>query len=191
MKSAELLAILHTAEGLKDVTRHAYTSRRRHESVAEHSWRLALMAFFLRDEFPELDMDKVIRMGLIHDLGEIFTGDIPTFLKTDADTKTEDDLLARWVATLPAPYCDEMAALYEEMNALRTPEAKLYKSLDKLEAVIQHNESPLDTWSDNEYSLNLTYATDTVAWSEYLTALRAAIREETESKITKEKTSLA
>ena len=191
MKPAELLAILHTAEGLKDVTRHAYTSRRRHESVAEHSWRLCLMAFFLRDEFPELDMDKVIRMGLIHDLGEIFTGDIPTFLKTDADTKTEDDLLARWVATLPAPYCEEMAALYAEMNALRTPEAKLYKALDKLEAVIQHNESPIDTWSDNEYSLNLTYATDTVAWSEYLTALRAAIREETESKIEKEKTSLA
>ena len=191
MKPAELLAILHTAEGLKDVTRHAYTSRRRHESVAEHSWRLALMAFFLRDEFPELDMDKVIRMGLIHDLGEIFTGDIPTFLKTDADTKTEDDLLARWVATLPAPYCDEMAALYEEMNALQTPEAKLYKALDKLEAVIQHNESPIDTWEDHEYQLNLTYATDTVAWSEYLTALRAAIREETESKITKEKTSLA
>jgi putative hydrolase of HD superfamily len=78
-----------------------------------------------------------------------------------------------------------MAALYEEMNALETAEAKLYKALDKLEAVIQHNESPLDTWSDNEYSLNLTYATDTVAYSEYLVALRAAIREETEAKIAK------
>ena len=185
MKPADLLAILHTAEGLKDVTRHAYTSGRRHESVAEHSWRLCLMAFFLRDEFPEVDMDKVIVMGLIHDLGEIFTGDIPTFLKTDADTQTEDNLLDRWVATLPAPYREEMSALYAEMNALATPEAKLYKSLDKLEAVIQHNESPLDTWSDNEYSLNRTYATDTVAWSEYLTALRAAIREETEAKIAK------
>ena len=185
MKPAELLAILHTAEGLKDVTRHAYTSRRRHESVAEHSWRLCLMAFFLRDEFPEVDMDKVISMGLVHDLGEIFTGDIPTFLKTDADTQKEDDLLARWVATLPTPYCDELAALYAEMNALQTPEAKLYKSLDKLEAVIQHNESPIDTWADNEYSLNLTYATDTVAWSAYLTALRGAIRTETEAKIAK------
>ena len=185
MKPADLLQILHTAEHLKDVTRHAYTSRRRHESVAEHSWRLCLMAFFLRDEFPEVDMDKVIRMGLIHDLGEIFTGDIPTFLKTAADTQTEDDLLAQWVATLPAPYREEMTALYTEMNALQTPEAKLYKALDKLEAVIQHNESPLDTWSQNEYSLNLTYATDTVAYSDYLTALRAAIRTETEEKIAK------
>ena len=187
MKTTDLLAILHNAEHLKDVTRHAYTSGRRHESVAEHSWRLCLMAYFLRDEFPDVDMDKVIRMGLIHDLGEIFTGDIPTFLKTSADAQKEDDLLAGWVSSLPAPYCNEMAALYDEMNALQTPEAKIYKALDKLEAVIQHNESPLDTWSDNEYSLNLTYATDTVAFSEYLTALRAAIREETEEKIAKGK----
>ena len=186
MNPAELLQILHTAEGLKDVTRHAYTSHRRHESVAEHSWRLCLMAFFLRDEFPDLSMDKVIRMGLIHDLGEIFTGDIPTFLKTAADTKAEDDLLAQWVTTLPAPYREELAALYGEMNALQTPEAKLYKALDKLEAVIQHNESPLDTWTENEYSLNLTYANDAVAWSAYLTALRAAIREETEEKIARD-----
>lgn len=183
MKPTELLQILHTAEHLKDVTRHAYTSAGRHESVAEHSWRLSLMAFFLRDEFPAVDMDKVISMGLIHDLGEIFTGDIPTFLKTNADTAKEDRLLAQWVSSLPQPYCDKMRALYEEMDALQTPEARLYKALDKLEAVIQHNESPIDTWSENEYSLNLTYATDTVAYSEYLTALRAAIREETEEKI--------
>jgi len=183
MNVKQLLQILHTTEHLKDVTRHAYTSGGRHESVAEHSWRLCLMAFFLRDEFPEVDMDKVIRMGLIHDLGEIFTGDIPTFLKTAADTQREDSLLDNWVATPPAPYAQEMAALYAEMNALETPEAKLYKALDKLEAVIQHNESDIATWSPNEYQLNLTYATDTVAFSDYLVSLRAAIREETEEKI--------
>ena len=81
MKPTELLQILHTAEHLKDVTRHAYTSGRRHESVAEHSWRLALMAMLVADAFPEADMDKVIRMCLIHDLGESFTGDIPAFEK--------------------------------------------------------------------------------------------------------------
>ena len=70
MRPSELLAALHTVEKLKDTTRHCYTSGGRHESVAEHSWRIALMAFFLRDEFPEADMDKVTRMCLIHDLGE-------------------------------------------------------------------------------------------------------------------------
>ena len=70
-----LLDILTTAERLKDTTRHCYTTRGRHESVAEHSWMAALMAFFLRDEFPNADMDKVMCMCIIHDLGECFTGD--------------------------------------------------------------------------------------------------------------------
>ena len=185
MNEWKLLEILHIAERLKDTTRHAYTTKGRHESVAEHSWRLTLTAFFLRDEFPELDMDKVIRMCLIHDLGEAFTGDIPSFIKTDADTAKEDGLLTQWVSSLPQPYCEDMAALYREMNALETGEAKLYKALDKLEAVIQHSESPLDTWLPLEYELNLNYAEENVAFSPYLTRLRAAIRKETEEKIEK------
>ena len=63
MEPEKLLEALHTAEKLKDTTRHCYTSKGRHESVAEHSWRIALMAFWLRDEFPQADMDKVIRFG--------------------------------------------------------------------------------------------------------------------------------
>ena len=185
MHPTELLNILHTAEKLKDTTRHCDTSGGRRESVAEHSWRLTLMAFFLRSEFPHLDMDKVMRMCLVHDLGECFTGDIPSFEKTAADTAREDGLLARWVAGLPQPYCRDMAALYAEMDALETPEARLYKALDKLEAVISHNESPLDTWLPLEYDLNLTYANDNVAFSPYLTALRQAVRQETEEKVAK------
>ena len=176
MKPEELLSVLHTANRLKDTTRHCWTPGNRHESVADHSWRLALTAFFLRDEFPDTDMDKVIKMCLIHDLGECFTGDIPSFLKTDADTTKEDALLIQWVGTLPQPYRTEMAALYAEMDALETPEAKLYKALDKLEAVISHNESPISSWLPREYDLNLTYADENVAFSPYLTALRAAIR---------------
>ena len=180
-----LLSVLHTANRLKDTTRHCWTPGNRHESVADHSWRLALAAFFLRDEFPDTDMDKVIKMCLIHDLGECFTGDIPSFLKTDADTAKEDALLIQWVETLPQPYRTEMAALYAEMDALETPEARLYKALDKLEAVIAHNESPISSWLPREYDLNLTYADEHVAFSPYLTALRAAIRRETEAKIEK------
>ncbi len=183
MEPKALLNALHVAERLKDATRHCYTSGGRHESVAEHSWRLALMAFWLRDDFPELDVDKVIRMCLIHDLGEAFTGDIPSFNKTRADETREEALLFGWVRTLPEPFAGEMEALYREMAARQTPEARLFKALDNLEAVIQHNESELSTWSENEFSLNLRYGYDKAAWSPILTALRDAVREETEEKI--------
>ena len=186
MEPRELLEILHVAERLKDTPRHCTTSQRRRESVAEHSWRIALMAFLLRGTFPELDMDKVTSMCLIHDLGECFTGDIPTFLKTAQDERTEDALLHDWVASLPAPVRTDLQALYAEMDALITPEAKLYKALDKLEAVIQHNESPIDTWSENEYELNKTYAFDAVAFSDWMTALRREILSDTLQKIATE-----
>jgi len=183
MQPRTLLDILHTAERLKDATRHCYTSGGRHESVAEHSWRTALMAFLLKEEFPEVDMDKVIRMCLIHDLGEAFTGDIPSFDKTQADERLEENLLRRWVASLPDPLSREMSTLYDEMAKRETAEAKLYKAIDSLEAVIQHNESPLSTWIPREYELNKTYGEDKAAFSPYLTRLRAEMREDTLKKL--------
>ncbi len=187
MNAREYLDILHIAERLKDTPRHCTTTKRRTESVAEHSWRMSLMAFLLRHEFPDLDMDKVVDMCLIHDLGECFTGDIPTFIKTDDDREVEDSLLNKWVQSLPEELSRDIAGLFKEMDAQETKEAKLYKSLDKLEALIQHNESPIDTWSDNEYELNKTYAFDTVAFSDWLTELRKEILDDTLKKIEAEK----
>lgn len=186
MKPRQLINIMHMAEKLKDVPRHCYSSNGRRESVAEHCWRASLMAYFLSDEFPEADMDKVIKMILIHDLGEIFTGDIPVFNKTKEDEDYEQELLYQWVRTLPDSYCQEMISLYEEMNEQMTLEAKLFKVVDGLEAVIQHNESSLDTWLDNEYELNLTYADDRVQFSSYLKQLREEIRKDTLYKIENE-----
>lgn len=183
MEVFELLQALHVAERLKDATRHCYTSGGRRESVAEHSWRISLMAYWISDEFPEADMAKVIRMCLIHDLGEAFTGDIPTFLKTASDERREDMLLSAWVSTLPEPFRGEMADLYREMAERQSLEARIFKALDGLEALIQHNESDLSTWSDNEFTLNMHYADDKVAFSPYLTALREAIRKDTTAKI--------
>lgn len=186
MESEKLLEALHTAEKLKDTTRHCYTSGGRHESVAEHSWRAALMAYWISDEFPEADMNKVIKMLLIHDLGECFTGDIPTFLKTKEDEKKEEELLYRWVKTLPEPFCEEMLSLYKEMEERQTTEAKIYKAMDSLEAVISHNESDIKTWAPNEYELNQVYGNDKVTFSEYLLKLRECIRRETLEKIEKQ-----
>ena len=187
MEPRELLNILHVAERLKDTPRHCTTSRGRTESVAEHSWRMALMAFLLRGEFPALDMDRVTAMALVHDLGECCTGDIPTFRKTDADRQREEALLREWVDSLPEGVRAELRALYKEMDEGLTAEAKLCRALDKLEAVIQHNESPLATWSENEYELNRTYAFDAVAFDEWLTRLRREILADTLEKIRNEK----
>ena len=183
MEARKLLEALKIAERLKDVPRHCYTSGGRRESVAEHCWRVSLMAYWLRDEFPEADMDKVIRMLLIHDLGEAFTGDIPSFLKTGEDESKEDALLAEWVSSLPPEFSEEMTALYREIEQRETLEARIFKAIDGMEAVMQHNASDLSTWLPLEYQLNLTYAEDKVAFSPYLTQLRRAIREDTEKKL--------
>lgn len=183
MEVRRLLEVLNLAERLKDTTRHCYTRLGRQESVAEHSWMMTLMAFFLREEFPEADMDKVLRMCIIHDLGEAFTGDIPTFEKTENHEKTEEDLLREWVSSLPEPIAGEMTVLYEEMAKRESLEAKIYKAIDGLEALVQHNISDLSTWIPKEYELNLTYAEDKVAFSSYLKKLREEIRKDTLQKI--------
>ena len=150
--------------------------------MAEHSWRLALMAMLLRDTFEQADMDKVIRMCLIHDLGEAFTGDIPAFEKHEGHRKAEEAALEAWIAGLPEPYGGELAALFCEMQAMQSLEAKIYKALDNLEAVIQHNESDIATWLPLEYDLQLTYGTENVAFHPFLQALK-----EENNRITREK----
>lgn len=183
MEARKLLEALSAAERLKDATRHCYTRNGRHESVAEHSWMMTLMAFFIKDEFPEADMDKVIKMCIIHDLGEAFTGDIPTFEKTEANERTEEKLLYEWVDTLPENIRAEMTALYDEMAKRENVEAKIYKAIDGLEALVQHNISDISTWIPREYELNKTYADDKVAFSDYLKGLREEIRKDTLDKI--------
>ena len=185
MEPTKLLEALRTAERLKDATRHCYTSGGRRESVAEHSWRITLMAYWVSDEFPEADLEKLMKMCLIHDLGEAFTGDIPTFDKTEADEQKEGALLSKWVAGLPQPFVDEMRALYQEMEERKTLEAQIYKALDNLEALIQHNESDIKTWIPLEYDLQMTYGNEQVKFSEYLTELRAKVREDSVQKIQK------
>lgn len=183
MRHEDFLSILSIAEKLKCNTRHSDTSSGRRESVAEHSWRLALMAMLLEDEFPDTDINKVIKMCLIHDLGEAFTGDIATFHKTEEDSQKEERLYQEWIACFPPVQKRQFQNLLAEMSALETKEAKLYKALDKMEAVIQHNEADIASWLPLEYDLQLTYGAKEVAFSPYLTELKEHIDEWTREKI--------
>ena len=120
MTPSELIDILGVAARLKTNPRHCFTEPGRRESVADHSWRLALTAMLLtgEPEFADVDMNRVIRMCHIHDLGEAFTGDIPTFLKQAADEKTESDAMTGWIDAFPEPQRGEWRALWAEMEAL-------------------------------------------------------------------------
>ena len=177
------LDFLAIAEKLKCNTRHSWTSTGRRESVAEHSWRLALMAYLVRDEFPELDMDRVIQMCLFHDMGEAVTGDIPAFEKTEQDETVESRAVQTLLGRLPQPYAAEVTELFREMDERKTGEAKLYKALDKLEAVIQHNEADISTWLPLEYELQLTYGEKECGCFPYIQRLRELVREDSRAKI--------
>lgn len=181
-----LLKFMGIAEKLKCNTRHSWTSSGRHESVAEHSFRLVVFAWLVKEEFTELDMDKVIKMCIFHDFGEALTGDIPSFEKQDSDREKEDLAVKEILNVLPSPYREELSDLFMEMNALETEEAKLYKSLDRLEAVIQHDEADLSTWLPLEYELQLTYGEKDAKHFKYMKELQEYMKEVTREKIRKE-----
>ena len=183
VRPERLLAFLRQAAALKDTPRHCRTIRGEPEFVAGHCWRIALMAQLLTSSCPEIDMNRVIRICLVHDLGEAVTGDIPTFLKTGADEDTEDRAVAYLLSLLDPPVREEIAELFAEMNAMQTPEAKFWKALDKIEAVISHNESDLSTWIPREREMNLTYGISEAAFHPVLAAIREAVREETAQKL--------
>lgn len=172
MQWEKYFSILDRAEKLKNNTRHSWTSAGRRESVAEHCWRLTIMAYFLKDKFKNADMNKVILMCMFHDIGEAFTGDIPAFKKTESDRRLEEQAVYEWLEELEEPYKTELCALFDEMKECRSEEAKLYKALDKMEAVIQHNEADIRTWLPLEYELQLTYGKEETAFSEVTMQLR-------------------
>ncbi len=182
MNARTLITFLNAVEPMKCNTRHSWTSSGRQESVAEHSWRLALMAYLIKDEFPEADYDKVILMCLCHDLGEAVTGDVPAFSKNDSHRQIEGEAIKQLLCRLPEPYFGELTALFQEMEEQKTLESRIYKALDAMECLIQHNEADISTWLPLEYELNMTYGNDRVGFSSYLQELRQLIRQDSLEK---------
>ena len=155
---AELYAFIKRAEKLKTELRHSWLSdTSRQESVAEHSWMLALIAMTIFDSIDlKLDRLKVMKMVVMHDLAEAITGDIPTFEMSDRqDAKYENERLAILKITegLPQKTADEFLALWQEMEDKQTPEAMLAQCLDKIEVLIQHIIADIDTWDDGDFGL--------------------------------------
>ena len=183
MKPEKVIEFLKITEKLKCNTRHSWTSTGRRESVAEHSFQLMVLAWSVKDEFPDIDMEKVMKMCLFHDFGEAITGDIPSFEKTTKDEKIEEEAVFKALEILPEEQRKELVTLFEEMNDLNTKEAKLYKALDKMEAVIQHNEASLEKWLPFEFVLQFNYGEKETQEFSYTRELKAYVNKMTEKKI--------
>src|SRR5580658_2663720 len=141
---SDFLIFYSKAEKLKSTLRHCRTSdKTRQESTAEHSWMLGLMVIVLSDVIPtKVDKLKTLKMVLIHDLAEAITGDIPAFEKSARQRgkhTAEKKALSEIVSSLPKKSAQEIIDLWLEYEAYVSPEAKFGHSLDKIEALLQHN----------------------------------------------------
>ncbi|MBL4953125.1 HD domain-containing protein [Neobacillus sp. OS1-32] len=187
MKEENIVSFIKELERLKNNTRTAWTSTGRHESIAEHSWRLCLFTFVLEDSFPDVDFNKVLRMALIHDLGEAYEGDISAKEtgNTSEKLKREEFALNKMIEPLSPKIQEQFLALWQEYNQAETKEAKLVKALDKIETIIQHNQGKNPKGFD--YQFNLEYGKKYANFDPIIRAIRTVVDQETLQKTTGEK----
>ena len=184
---AGILDFLRAAEALKVNTRSAHTSAGTQESVAEHTWRLCLMAMVLVPSVPEVDFARLVRICIVHDLGEAIGGDIPAPEQAKrvssggaGKSETERRDLVQLVSSLPPAQRDEILTLWDEYEAAESPEARLAKALDKLETILQHTQGRNPP--DFDYRFNLGYGREQTASPPVIAALREILDQETQRR---------
>jgi putative hydrolase of HD superfamily len=177
-----ILEFLRAAEALKHTTRVAWTSTGEQENVASHSWRLCLMALVLAPRFPGIDVGKLLRLCIVHDLGEAIGGDISATLQVNMPDKAVQERrdLLQLTAPLPVHTRAEIVALWDEYEQAATPEARLAKGLDKLETILQHNQGVMP--DDFDFRFNLQYGAKYTTDDPILRSIRAVLDEETERR---------
>ena len=174
-----ILTFLRAAERLKTVVRSGWTSAGDPESVADHTWRLCLMAMLFYGRRPEVDLLRLLKMCLIHDLGEALSGDVPAPAQRAGSgkaTQERSDLL-ELTQSLPPVLRQEIVELWDEYEAGRSLEGRLAKGMDKLETILQHTQGRNPPGFD--YAFNLTYGTRFTSTEPLLAEVRARLDKET------------
>lgn len=180
-----ILTFLRESERLKNTFRSSLTSLSRRESVAEHTWRLCLMALVLEPYFSEINMSRVIKICIVHDLGEALQGDIPAPVQIHTEDKSESERkdLLKLAESLPALPHKELLELWDEYESASTKEARIAKALDKLETIMQHNQG--ENPDDFDYAFNLDYGKEYTSDSPIISSIRKILDEETRQKTEK------
>ena len=184
-----ILKVLKLAERLKFELRHSYTSSGRQESVAEHTWRMALMAVLIEPLLSQkVDAARILKMIIIHDLVEAEAKDVsaldvlrnPSIKEQKvAEEKKAIENLRR---TLADTNGQEIYDLFYEFENKETYESKVANALDKLEVQLQHNDADISTWEEIEYDMSYMMSRHT-DFDDTLTQLKNLIEQEAEQKM--------
>lgn len=181
------LEFLKKAERLKDTLRSAHTSQGRPESTAEHTWRLTLLVITLADLLPGVDLLRLLKLCILHDLGEAVGGDIPApeqeAVSAKSDREREDFMSL--LEVLPGSLKTEFLSLWDEYEDAQTREAQVAKALDKIETLLQHNQG--DNPVDFDYLFNLEYGRKYTDLVPLASQIRLILDEETRMNAVKNK----
>ena len=176
---SSVLAFLDETNRLKDTLRSGHTPGGRQESTAEHSWRLCLLVILFGDELEGVDLLRLIKICIVHDLGEAISGDVPAIDQcagNDRATRERADLVTL-CAPLPGDLKAEMLALWDEYAEAKSPEAILAKGFDKIETMLTHSTGKNP---DNfDYAFNLGYGLPATDHHPLLAAIRAQVDDRT------------
>src|SRR6187431_1010909 len=152
---------------IKEIDKLKYIQRRtklfnsdRNENDAEHSWHLAMMTIVLAEHSDKsIDVLKVLKMVLIHDIVEIDAGDIFLYDTTKNHTNTEEELIAanRIFGLLPTEQAEEFITIWKEFEDGITDEAKFAKSMDRFEPLLQNTSNNGGTWAEYNVPYQTVY----------------------------------
>jgi putative hydrolase of HD superfamily len=186
---SSILKVLQLAERLKFELRHSYLSSGRQESVAEHSWRMALMAVLIEPLLKTpVDTARLLKMIIIHDLVEAEARDVSALdvlrdpsLRVQKEER-EKAAIENIRATLEDTNGQEIYDLFYEFEHKQTYEARVANALDKLEVQLQHNHADIATWEEIEYEMSFMMDKH-VLFDPVLKELKDQIEHEAEEKM--------
>ena len=179
------------AEKLKTTTRHSWlTNSSRQESVAEHSWMICLLAIVLAPKLDsKVDLLKVLKMLIIHDLAESITGDFPDFsVKPDYNKyPAEEQALRKIVERIPKDRANEIMNLWQGFEKRNSMMPKFANALDKREAIMQHNLADIKTWEDGDFLMHPYYKDSFFDFDSFMRAFKDVVDNQSMEKIITEK----
>lgn len=187
---SKLLSFLHKINKLKKEFRHSWVYLDRKESVSDHCWRVSFMVMLLAPyvKIP-INMERALKMSIIHDLAEVKTGDNHLFEflnnSTLKDEKFNNEKIAikELLSELPEELNNELYELWIDFEKMESNESKFVLAIDKLEAHIQHNESDISTWTEEEInSIYNGYLDQYCDFNDYLKEFKNLILIESKEK---------